>query len=272
MQEGRAKHIGLWDNNHCGSGPAQSANLRMWLNYDANGNDKYVKNGDWMRIQNNGPTDVSLSGWKLRNASKTFDHGGNYYTLPKGSVVRAGKTITFFFGSGTSNPGAGRFYLGLKDTQYLANVSNPRHGYPGKTIYLLDPQYDFRFIADYPCLVGCATPPAVQISNVEPTTSNGEYIDLQVKPGSSSADLSGVVVENDGWTKEIAPGTVLNSGETLRLWCDKSGTDQKDSGSGSLVNQYWGARSGTMLEDGGDTINLRTAQSQVLDLYKWGNG
>lgn len=269
MQEGMAKHIGLWDNNHCGSGPAQSANLRMWLNYDANGRDAYVKNGEWMRVQNNGPTDVSIAGWKLRNASKSFDHGGNYYTIPKGTVVGAGKTITFFFGSGTSNPGAGRIYLGMNSQ--LGNVQNPHRGYPGKTIYLLDPQYDFRFVADYPCMVGCATPPPVQISNVQATTSNGEYVDLQVKPGSSSADLSGVVVENDGWTKEIAPGTVLQSGETLRLWCDKAGTDQKDSGSGSILNQYWGA-SGPTLEDGGDTINLRTAQSQVLDVYKWGNG
>ena len=82
-----------------------------------------------------------------------------------------------------------------------------------------------------------------------------------------------MVVENDGWTKEIAPGAVLNSGEILRVWCDKAGTDQKDSGSGSTLNQYWGARSGTMLEDGGDTINLRTAGSHVLGhVYKWGNG
>jgi hypothetical protein len=82
-----------------------------------------------------------------------------------------------------------------------------------------------------------------------------------------------VVVQNDGWTKEIAPGTVLNSGETLRVWCDKAGTDQKDGGSGGgTLNQYWGARSGTMLEDGGDTVNLRTAGSHVLDVYKWGHG
>jgi endonuclease YncB( thermonuclease family) len=270
MQEGMAKHIGLWNNDHCGTGPAQSANLRMWLNYDANGNDKLVKNGEWMRIQNRGKSDVSIAGWKLRNASKTFDHGGNYYTLPKGSVVPAGKTITFFFGSGTTNPSAGRFYLGLRNTQYLGNVSNPRHGYPGKTIYLLDPQYDFRFVADYPCLVGCAADPPVQISNVSPTSANDEYVDLTVKSGYSSADLSGVVVENDGWTKEIAPGTILNSGETLRLWCDKAGTDQKSSGSGSTLNQYWGARSGTMLADSGDTVNLRTAQSHVLDTYTYG--
>jgi endonuclease YncB( thermonuclease family) len=270
MQEGMAKRTRLWDNNHCGNGPAQSANLRMWLNYDANGRDANVKNGEWMRVQNNGATDVSIAGWKLRNASKVFNHGGNYYTIPKGTVVWAGRTITFFLGSGTNNPGAGRIYLGMNSQ--LGNVQDPRKGYPGKTIYLLDPQYDFRFVADYPCMVGCAPDPPVHISHVQSTTSNDEYVDLQVTPGSSPADLSGVVVENDGWTKEIAPGTVLNSGETLRVWCDKAGTDQKTGGSGGVLNQYWGARSGTMLSDAGDTINLRTATSHVLDVYKWGTG
>jgi endonuclease YncB( thermonuclease family) len=272
MQEGMARHTGLWDNDFCGSGPAPSANLSMWLNYEANGVDSQVKNGEWMRIQNRGGSDLSIAGWKLRTGSKTFDNGRMYYTFPAGSVVRAGQTVTFYFGHGTTNPGAGRFYLGAKDTLYLPNVTDPRKGYPGKSIYLLDPQADFRFLADYPCLVHCATPPAVEISHVQMTTSNDEYVDLSVKPGASSADLSGLVVVNDGWTKEIAPGTVLQAGETLRLWCDKGGTDQTDSGSGTLVNQYWGPRPATMLEDSGDTVVLRTSQSQVVDTYRWGSG
>jgi endonuclease YncB( thermonuclease family) len=264
MQEAMAKQIGLWNNDLCGTGPEQGANLRMWLNYEANGIDTQVKNGEWMRIQNNGSGDVSLAGWKLRNASKVFDHGGNYYTFPSGSVVPAGKTITFYFGSGTTDPAAGVFYLGVQDTQYLPNVTNPNSGYPGRTIYLLDPQYDFRFVADYPCLVNCPTSPGVEISHVQATGT--ESVDLRVKAGVSSAvDLSGVVVENDGWTKEIAPGTMLNPGETLHVWCDQGGTDTR------LV-QFWGARTGTMLEDSGDTVVLRTAQSQVLDTVTWGSG
>lgn len=264
MQEAMAKHIGLWDNDACGTGPAPSANLRMWLNYEANGADTAVKNGEWMRIQNLGPGDVPIAGWKLRNASKSFDHGGNYYTFPAGSVVPAGRTITFYFGSGLTDPAAGNFYLGVQDTQYLPNVTDPKKGYPGRSIYLLDPQYDFRFVADYPCLVSCPTPPAVGIAQVQETGT--EYVDLRVKPGVGSAvDLSGVVVENDGWTKEIAPGTMLNPGETLRVWCDQGGTDTR-------LEQFWGARSGTMLEDSGDTVVLRTAQSQVLDTATWGSG
>lgn len=266
MQEGMATHLGLWDNDACGSGPsqAQGANLRMWLNYEADGIDSQVKNGEWMRVQNRGSADVSIAGWKMRNASKSFDQGGNYYTFPSGAVVRAGGFITFFFGSGTTNPAAGKFYLGVQGTQYLPNITNPNKGYPGKSIYLLDPQYDFRFVADYPCLVNCPAKLRVEISDVEMKTSNDERVDLQAT-GSTSVDLSGVVVENDGWTREIDPGTVLQPGETLHVWCDKGGTE-------SRLNQYWGARSSTMLEDGGDTVVLRTAQSQVLDTYKWGHG
>jgi endonuclease YncB( thermonuclease family) len=264
MQEGAAKHIGLWDNDLCGSGPEQTADLRMWLNYDANGDDATVKNGDWMRIQNRGATDVSLAGWKLRNASKSFDNGGNYYTLPAGSVVPAGQTITFYFGSGTTNPAAGRFYLGIQATQFLPNVTNPKTGYPGKSIYLLDPQYDFRFLADYPCLVSCAPLPPVEISHVQ--AKGTEYVELQVKAGvNTPADLSGVVLENDGWTKEIAPGTVLQPGETLRVWCTRTGSDTR-------LEQFWGAASSSILADAGDTIVLRTAQSQVIDTFRYGHG
>jgi endonuclease YncB( thermonuclease family) len=271
MQEGMATHAGLWNKIGCGSGPSQSANLRMWLNYEANGVDSTAKNGEWMRIQNQGYSDVSIAGWKLRNASKSFDKGGNYYTFPSGSVVPAGDFVTFFFGSGTTDAAAGRFYLGVQGTQYLPNVTNPKKGYPGRSIYLLDPQYDFRFVADYPCLVNCPAKPDVTISSVDYAASE-ESVTLHA--GATAADLSGLVVENDGWTKEITPGTVLLAGQYLKVWCDKGGTAET-SGYGTL-NQYWGPpswhRSTSMLEDGGDTVVLRTAQSQVIKTFKWGHG
>jgi hypothetical protein len=263
MQEGMATHSGLWDTNHCGIGPSDDANLRLWFNYEADGIDSTNYNGEWMRIQNRGSSDVSIAGWTLRNATRTYNGSGSL-RFPSGSVVPAGSYVTVFFGSGTTNPAAGRFYVGIQGTTYLPNVTNPKLGYPGRTMYLVDPQLDFRFVADYPCLVHCATPPPVEIATVQMKTSD-EYVDIRVKAGYSSADLSGVVVANDGWTKEITPGTVLNSGETLRVWCDKAGTN-------SRLSQYWGARSGTMLEDSGDTVVIRTAQSQVIDTYKWGNG
>ncbi len=269
MQEGMAKHTGLWDSNYCGSGPSDSASLRMWLNYEADGVDSTNKNGEWMRIQNrSASTNLSIAGWKLRNASRTFDKGSQYYTFPSGSVVPAGGFITVFFGSGTTSVASGRFYLGVKDTQYLPNVTDPTKGYPGRSIYLLDPQTDFRALADYPCLVNCPAKPNVTISTVDYASAEES---ITLRAGSTSADLSGLVLENDGWTKEIAPGTVLAAGQSLKVWCNKGGTNEV-SGSGTL-EQFWGGpswhRSTTMLENAGDTVVLRTAQSQVIKTYKW---
>jgi endonuclease YncB( thermonuclease family) len=271
MQEGMATHAGLWDTNHCGSGPTDSANLRLWMNYEADGTDSTNANGEWLRIQNrSGSQNVSIAGWKLRHASKTCD-GSQCYTFPSGSVVPAGGYVTVFFGSGTTSTASGRFYLGVQSTQYLPNITNPKLGYPGRSIYLLDPQLDFRFVADYPCLVNCPAKPNVTISSVDYASSEES---VMLHAGSTSADLSGLVVENDGWTKEIAPGTVLQAGQYLKIWCDKGGSNQT-SGSGTL-NQYWGGpswnRSTTMLEDAGDTVVLRTAQSQVIKTFKWGHG
>lgn len=264
MQRGLSQRIGIWDDDFCGAGPSAGANLRMWLHYEADGLDTRARNGEWMRIQNRSATDVSLAGWKLRNGAHTFYRGGTYYTFPAGTVVRAGATITVYFGSGNTNVAAGRFYLGVQATNYLPNVSDPSKGYPGKTLYLLDRQLDFRSIADYPCLVSCRAP-AVEIATVQYRTTD-EYVELRARPGvTTPVDLSGVEVTNDGWTKEIKPGTMLAPGERLRVWCDRGGSDNR-------LTQFWGSRSGTMLEDSGDTVVLRTAQSKVLDTYRWGRG
>ena len=62
---------GLWDNNYCGSGPSDSANLRMWLNYDANGRRRErSRTASGCASRTAARADVSIAGWKLRNASK----------------------------------------------------------------------------------------------------------------------------------------------------------------------------------------------------------
>jgi hypothetical protein len=60
---------------------------------------------------------------------------------------------------------------------------------------------------------------------------------------------------------------VLNPGETLRIYCNRSGRNTR------LV-QYWGGRpsGSTMLEDAGDTVILRTAQATTISTRTWGTG
>ena len=262
QQAAAQRKLGLFNPRLC-NGPSPDTTLQMWTHYDANV--ETDPNGEWMRIRNLSSSTLSLTGWKLRDGGHTWYRGTTYYTFPNGSNIPAGKTITIYPGSGTTSPAAGRYYLGVATTPtFFPNNVNPALGYPGKAMFLLDPQLTFRATADYPCMTGCAKP-AVRISAVQPRTGD-EYVDITVNPGvTTPVDVTAVTLTNDGWTKELAPGTKLSPGERLRVYCNRSGTDTR-------LTQYWGHTGGTMLEDGGDTVVLRTANSTVLSTSSWGTG
>lgn len=263
-----AMHEGhnIWDDHTCGDGPAAGAQLRMWINYEADGIDTLNLTGEHVKIMNTGTTDISLAGWKLRDTTQKVARTATgaplaFFTFPTGTVVAPGGTLTLYPTAGVSDGKS--FYLNEPTLPFFPNVANPALGYPGKSMFLLDPALDFRATADYPCLVYCAKP-AAHISTVSPLGSP-EYVDLQVDAGvTAPIDLTGAVVSNDGWVKEIEPGTKLVPGKTLRIYCEGAGTD-------SQLTQYW-LHVGNMLEDAGDTVVLRTATATVLSSYSYGTG
>src|SRR3954451_19621433 len=263
MQKAMAGHLGLFETNYCGGGPEAGAAVPLWIHYEADGVDGSAPNMEWMRMQNKSTFDVNLSGWKLRDSGHTWYHGKTYYTFPSYAHIPPGKTITVYPGAGTNNATAGRYYLNVTQGAFYPNVADPTLASPGKQMYLLDPQLDFRGWAVYSCLYSCPKPP-VHIQYVHYTTSD-ESIDIVVNPGvTSRVDLSGVEVTNDGSSRELDPGTYLDPGELLRVYCERAGTENRKQ-------QYW-HKSGTMLEDGGDTVVLRTDRSVVLTTYVWGHG
>lgn len=264
-QRAMAARRGLFDTNACGQGPLQGTPMPMWVHYDADGDDA-VLNKEWIALRNRAPYDVPLAGWRLRDSSHSFYRSTTYFTFPPGAVIHSGQTITIYPGPGTHDVARGSYYLGHPTGMVFPNVTDPRSGYPGKTIYLLDPDLDFRGWADYPCLVNCVAPP-VHIARVQHRGPE-EYVDLTLNASATAAvDLTaytGLELTNDGWTKQLMPGTVLAPGETLRVWCQRSGRDTR-------LQQYWG-HSGYMLEDTGDTVVLRTAQSVILSTNSNGTG
>jgi micrococcal nuclease len=264
MQKAMANHVGLFNTNKCGVGPEAGAAVPIWIHYEADGSDGSAPNMEWMRMQNKSSFDVNLSGWKLRDAGHTWYHGQTYYTFPSYAHIAPGHTITIYPGAGTNSASAGRYYLNVTQGAFFPNVSDPTQAMPGKQMYLLDPQLDFRGWAVYPCLYSCPKP-AAHIQSVRYTGSD-ETIDVVVNSGvKSGVDLSGVEVINDGWSRELDPGTILNPGEVLRVYCERVGTENRKQ-------QYWHHTGGTMLEDAGDTVELRTDRSVVLSIYKWGSG
>ena len=65
----QAAHLGLWNPDYCGLGPGDVANLRMWVNWDADGNDDLDPNGEWIRFKNADPVNsMDLGGWYVRDS------------------------------------------------------------------------------------------------------------------------------------------------------------------------------------------------------------
>lgn len=66
------------------------------LNFDAPGNDNENKNGEWVRLRNEGTSAVDLTGWRLQ------DEGPNHtYPFPTGYTLAAGAEVTVHTGCGT---------------------------------------------------------------------------------------------------------------------------------------------------------------------------
>jgi endonuclease YncB( thermonuclease family) len=256
-----ARRVGLFKPSFCGAGPA--ASVVSWIHYDAD-NEGTVENAEYIRFQNTSAKNLSIAGWRLRDSTHSIYKGGMYYRFPAGSVIPAKGVVTVYPGRGTDDPARGRFFLQYTRKPVYPNVANTAVGYPGHTTYLQDPRYNIRAAADYPCLSGCRAP-AVRISAVQYRGAD-EYVDI-TNPGATAAvNLSGVEVTNDGWSKEIRPGTVLGPGQTLRVHGNGHGSD-------TALVQYWNrGASGGMFEDSGDTVQLRTAGSKVFSSYRWGVG
>ncbi len=58
--------IGLWDTDSCGAGPAQGADLRVAVAWDAPGDDAANPDGEYVEVSNHSTATVDLSGWWVR--------------------------------------------------------------------------------------------------------------------------------------------------------------------------------------------------------------
>ena len=140
---------GIWNPTHCGAGPAQDVPLTVWVNWNPPGVDNRDVNGEWVKVRNDSPSRaVPLAGWWIRDSMQ------RRYTLPAGTTLQPGQTLTLHTGRGTDR-GLTRYWgLGLT---LFPNVG-PDH--LGDGAYLFDPQGDLRASMTYPCLVACEHPDA----------------------------------------------------------------------------------------------------------------
>jgi endonuclease YncB( thermonuclease family) len=148
---GRAANSGrnLWDTDFCGTGPAEGAQLRLGLKWDAYRNDGTHVNGEWIRIRNRDPASaLPLHRWWVRDSAL------RRFRLPRTAVVPPGGSIRVRVGRGTDN--AANFFWGQPDPVF-DNAKRGRRAI-GDGAYLFDPQGDLRAWRMYPCRVACAGP------------------------------------------------------------------------------------------------------------------
>jgi endonuclease YncB( thermonuclease family) len=262
MQKAMKARLGIFNSNVCGGGPSPGARLPMWIQYrQENGSDA---NLEWIRIRNLSSFDVPLGGWRIRDAGHSWYHGTTYYMFASNAVLRRNSTITLHAGAGTDNVATGNYYLDAASTGLFPEpqiLSNPTPAYPGRVMYLVDPQLDFRAWAIYACVYQCAKP-AVHIKTIH-NVGPEEYVDIVVNNGvSAGVDLTGVALDISYWTEELAPGTVLYPGETLRVWVSRTGHDYRRL-------QYWHVAGAKMRYLAGTPVLLRTAQATVVHLARW---
>lgn len=182
----KSRGIGVWDDDSCGSGPAQSSGLRLEVRWDAEENDGINVNGEWIDVFNPSKSAVNLTGWVLRDASTRF------YNFPAGTRVNPGRYVRVHIGSGTDT--STDKYWGLDHPIFKNDLD--------EAAYLFDPDGDLRDSFEYRCRIDCVNDYTALTLSVnydaagdDNTNPNGEWIDI-FNRSHKRVYLYGTYVEN----------------------------------------------------------------------------
>jgi hypothetical protein len=135
---------GMWDTDACGSGPAQAADLRVEVAWDAPGDDAANLNGEYIKVSNQSPYAVDLSGWWVRDsAGRGYNQRG--FVFPAGTRVHGGGAVHVHAGFGTNT--STHVYWRLGSPIFENATGAPT--YLGDGGYLFDPQGDLRAWQQY---------------------------------------------------------------------------------------------------------------------------
>src|SRR4051794_21149540 len=125
--EAAAAQKGLWDSDSCGAGPVQEAQLKVSVNWDADGNDAKDLNGEWVDIRNYGPVPVSLGGWWLRDSWLIYNnHHIPGFEFPACATVPVGGSVRLYVGCGENAPADPTRFFWCQDTAVFENASGGR--------------------------------------------------------------------------------------------------------------------------------------------------
>lgn len=253
-EDGRNLFAGDW----CSAGPAAGVRLRLDLQWKADTN-----RGEHIRITNLGPGEVDLSDWMIRSGRV------RKYRVPKGGAIAEGRTLTIHVGSGTN--GHYHRYLGSGRSLFPdIDVLDPLAGYPGEGAYLLDPGGDVRAHQLYPCVHACAHAANGKIKitevNYDPPGNDKDKLNEEWFEVTNVSDrtvhVGRLVLDAHPYTVELPPHKRLAPNERIIV---RSGSGKSTSSEYFLNSSY------PVLNNGGETVMVRTYPGVIIDEYSWGD-
>jgi endonuclease YncB( thermonuclease family) len=244
---------GVFSPNACGLGPDEGHPIKLWANWDADGDDSQNINGEWIKIRNLDPVNpLPLGGWYLRDASL------QRFTFPTGAGIPPGGDVTLYAGQGG---GFGTmFYWGLPRPLF-GNVSYDDRGM-GDGAYLFDPQGDIRASMVYPCRVRCSDPNHGRLQvHVQPRRN--EVVSIR-NAATWPIDLESYQLKRAPYRYSFPGGSVLQPGETMRVFTRGDPTED------TRLDKHWGMTGG-ILRDRGDTVRIVSYTDVTLACAAWGS-
>ena len=263
VEDAAARRVGMWNASACGVGPSEGHPIKLWANWDGDGNDGYLygPNAEWIRIKNLDPTNaLPLAGWWLRDADLPKQLNRRQYVFGRDAVIPPGGTMTVHLGPGVDTELDK--YWGL-NVPLLDNVNRDKEA--GDGAYLFDPDGDLRAYMMYPCRVNCGDPNQAALQLAVKTTGNQwvEVRNVSIHPvGLEDYRLS---MDRPNHVYTFAPDTTLQPGETLRIVVTRDPEDDQP------LLRGWGQGTQILPRRGG-AIRLSSYRDVVLACVPWGTG
>jgi endonuclease YncB( thermonuclease family) len=255
----------LWNTieSQCGSGTGANADIKMWVNWDAPGDDSLPqnRNGEWVKIKNKKNSVLNIGNWTLRDTGLS-----HIYKFPSGSTIPANGTITAYVGSGTNT--STKFYMNQSSAMFENSIPEGAHLLDYWNSTSLTGHIISSFT--YPCLSNCSDPAQGVIrlaANYDAIGSdasnlNGEWVDI-INTSNATIDLQSYILHSllkGSSNYKFNSNSILYAGETMRVYIG--------SGSGSRLTKYWGNNSSILTNDKGE-VWLDTYDSIKIASFVW---
>lgn len=121
--EAEAAQVGMWAPDACGAAATGTIEIGH-IRYDADGNDNFNLNDEWVEFVNPGSSSIDLTGWSVKDESAS-----HRYPFPSAFTLGAGATVRLHTGCGEDTASA----------LYWCNQGSAVWNNGGDTVFVLDP-------------------------------------------------------------------------------------------------------------------------------------